>query len=513
MNRRKLLLAALLSSLAFGGGIGLTISSGWLITMAATHPPILTLTVAIVGVRFFGISRSLFRYAERLMSHKSVFDALTTLRSRLFHIVAHQPISSMRRLLGGAFAKTLVDDVERAQEYQLRNVLPGMSTFISVTMGSALALWIEPRTLWFIIPAALIFLFVIPVLSRASVFAPSRELERDENKLSELLAISSSELREASMYGYIDQLKNVRQEKIQAITGRERSIFARIGILQGLTILALGGALVASAWIARSLDNPPDVRITMVIFIPLVIYEAVTAWFPGLFTSGKLLRAQASVDEISRLAITAEGMERKPLTSSCALKDVTVSWGVDFMRPVSAIATPATPLVIAGENGSGKSTLALGACGLLPYQGSIQVCDVEITQVSNREDFIVGALQQSHIFNTSVRENLKIADEGASDEQIRSVLEIVELDHLDLDEVLGEFGRGLSGGESKRLGVARALLSHAPVVILDEPLEHLDSERAQRIEARILEFMKDRTLIVIAHSGWAELENRLLLQN
>jgi ABC-type transport system involved in cytochrome bd biosynthesis fused ATPase/permease subunit len=116
--------AVILGAAAFIGGTGLMISSGWLITMASAHPPVLTLTVAIVMVRFFGISRSVARYFERVISHEAVFASLTKLRVNLFESITQQQISLARDLNSGAMAKGLVDDVERAQEYKLRITLP-----------------------------------------------------------------------------------------------------------------------------------------------------------------------------------------------------------------------------------------------------------------------------------------------------------------------------------------------------------------------------------------------------
>ena len=117
---------------------------------------------------------------------------------------------------------------------------------------------------------------------------------------------------------------------------------------------------------------------------------------------------------------------------------------------------------------------------------------------------MAGSLQQGHIFNTSIRENLKIADQASPDSVLLKILEMVELSHLSLDTVVGEFGRPLSGGEAKRLGLARALLSPAPILILDEPTEHLEEDLALRIEERVLEHCADRILVIITHSGWGK---------
>jgi ABC-type transport system involved in cytochrome bd biosynthesis fused ATPase/permease subunit len=164
--------------------------------------------------------------------------------------------------------------------------------------------------------------------------------------------------------------------------------------------------------------------------------------------------------------------------------------------------------VIRGASGVGKSTLVMGLLGLLPYEGSITVNGKELSSFTDLDQHIVGTVQRSHIFNTSIRENLKIGNSDANDEQIMAALATVELDDIvhemssGLDTIIGDFGRTLSGGEAKRLALARTLLSDADVYIFDEPTEHLDHQLAQRIEDAITALMSEKIAIVITHAGW-----------
>jgi ATP-binding cassette subfamily C protein CydC len=198
-------------------------------------------------------------------------------------------------------------------------------------------------------------------------------------------------------------------------------------------------------------------------------------------------------------------------TPQLTLKEACVSWGSEFMTPVTLELKHGEKLRISGRSGSGKSTLAMGLVGALKYSGSISIGGVELNELDELEHLVVADLQKSHIFNTSIRENLKIADQGATDEQILTVLNLVELNSLvaesaeGINTVIGEFGRHISGGEAKRISLARVLLSKAPILILDEPTEHLDGELAARIEKRIVEFTSEKTLVVITHSGWREI--------
>ena len=242
----------------------------------------------------------------------------------------------------------------------------------------------------------------------------------------------------------------------------------------------------------------------MLIFLPLVFFESITTWYPNLYAAGKMIVAQERIESISALEnqnlyFQASLLER---VKELSVRELQVSWGKNFMKPVSFTITPGNSLVLRGPNAVGKTTLALGLLGALPYRGNATVNKCEISSISNLSQVIAGSLQQGHIFNTSIRENLKIADQSASDLTLMRVLDLVELSGISLDTVVGEFGRPLSGGEAKRLGLARALLSPAAILILDEPTEHLDLDLAERIEKRVLEEFADRILLIITHSGW-----------
>jgi len=251
----------------------------------------------------------------------------------------------------------------------------------------------------------------------------------------------------------------------------------------------------------------------MIAFLPLVIFEAITAWYPNLHSAGKLILAQENIDRelakddyISHTAILIE-----PTDITLQIKELRVDWGHELADAVTFSLRRGDSLVIKGKSGSGKSTLAMGISGLLEYTGSCTINQREVRDIANLPELLTGALQQSHIFATTLRENLKVAKSDATDDQLRSILSLVELGEFSLDEMLGQMGRVLSGGEAKRLAVARALLSSAPIIVLDEPTEHLDSQRALRIEKSIMQACRERILIVITHSGWLNVGQRVTL--
>lgn len=516
-----MLLAYFLGAFAFIGGIGLTISSAWLITMAASHPPILTLSVAIVMVRFFGIFRSAARYTERLVSHKTVFARLTQLRVGIYSNIASRSIAASRSLSSGTAVKTIVDDVERAQEYQLRIKLPHATAVISVLTGALLGFWIHPQSLTITFPASVMLLFIVPKLIKNKSEHIARDIEGSENSYTQLIQTSVQGVAEAAIYGYLDENLDASQTEEKEIRAKEENLLKSIFGYSTLTNLLIAGCVVGLSLLAYSLAETqaiPPVQVSMLIFLPLVIFEAVTAWYPNLFTAGKLLKSQHSVDNLMQQSTEVQqGRQLSEEISSIKAVAARVAWDADFMRPVDFDVKAGELLVIRGRSGSGKSTLAMGLLSLLAYKGSIQVNNQELCSLSGNGGRIVGTVQRSHIFNTSLRENMKIANQNVTDEQILAALECVELDGLlrefesGLDTIIGDFGRVISGGEAKRLAIARVLLADADVYILDEPTEHLDAALARRLEISISKWLDHKIAIVITHSGWLDCDKTLTM--
>ena len=194
-----------------------------------------------------------------------------------------------------------------------------------------------------------------------------------------------------------------------------------------------------------------------------------------------------------------------------------VAWDSNFMRHLSFEVTQGQLLVIRGKSGVGKSTLIMGLLGQLPYTGKIAVNGENLSDFTDLNQRIVGTVQRSHVFNTSIRENLKVGNPEATDEDIYRILRMLELEALihemssGLDTIIGEFGRSLSGGEAKRLAIGRVLLADADVYIFDEPTEHLNQELASRIEREITEYLKEKIVIVVTHGGWNHADKTLTL--
>ena len=493
--------AYLLSAFSYIAGVGLNVTSGWLITMASFMPPVLTLSVAVVMVRFFGISRAVTRYFERVLSHKSVFGKLAKLRSDLYRKIISNPSELIISGSGGRLIKQVVDDVERAQEYELRVLLPGAASLITLFAASGLALWLQPGLglMWL----ALTFLLGIglPRLALMEMTPRARDLERLEGRYADQVRASVHGSLEAEIYGYLSEITEQSTQLELEIKRVEKKLLAVIRRYQIVINLILTLTLSLTILYANSNSLPP-VQVAMLVFLALTGFEATLAWYPNLFTSGKLQLAKENLNALPS-AIQTPG--KIAVFDSLIAKNYSAYWESPFIKAQNFELKPGSALVLRGASGTGKSTTAMGILGLVRYSGSLTINGIEVSQIQNLSELATGALQNGHIFNTSLRENLKISGHENFDE----VIQLLELEQLiselpeGLDTIIGEFGRGISGGEAKRIVLARALLSDAPLLVLDEPTEHLDPELAARITERILDRYRDRALLIITHSGWS----------
>jgi thiol reductant ABC exporter CydC subunit len=518
----RLLLATLLGAAAVGAGVGLMATSAWLIARAAQQPPVLTLQVAIVGVRFFGISRGAFRYGERLVGHDAAFRVLARLRVTVYTKLEGLAPSGLPAFRQGDLLARLVDDVDALQDLLLR-VLPQYG--IALLVGAAtvgLITWILPSAGLVLLVALLLAATFVPALTRALARRSEHRQAAARGELSASVVDLLQGAPDLVAYGAAGAALARAAEADAELTQVAASTARTAGLGSGLTSLlggiAVVGALVTGIPAVRS-GHIDGVLLAVLALTPLAAFELVV----GLPMAAQALeRVRQSAARVFGVLDTPEPVldraDPAPLpdeavagTATVRVRGLGARWSAGAPPALDGVdldLAPGRRVAVVGPSGSGKSTLAAVLLRFLPYeQGSVTLGGAELSTLAGDDvRTVVGlAAQDAHLFDSTLEENLRLARRDASPEQLRTALaEARLLDWVDtlpsgLDTRVGEHGARLSGGQRQRLGVARALLADFPVLVLDEPGEHLDTATADQLTADLLDATRGRSTLVITH--------------
>ena len=503
---KRLLLSSLLGGLSLTMAVGLLGSSAWLIAMASTQPPILVLEVAIVSVRFFGLSRGVFRYGERVMSHDAILRNQTQLQTHLYRGL--ERAVPLKERTGSSFFAGIIRDVEITQDRWLRIYIPWISAAISGLAGICAIYFLSPRAGTLIGTLFIASLIGIPMLTRRLSLHASNVSYVDETEIVSQISNISRGFLEAKIYGYSVSLQQKLRQTDIALARKESILDLGSGIGVALNILATSGAVIIG--LTTAIHNVSQgelgaVNIATLTLLPLMIFDGIST-LPSAFTLiGRIESAQKNIEGLAHQTPISLGT-KIPETFEISLNNVRAQWGGESLnhQPITALIEPGTPLLISGESGIGKSSLALAIIGLIPYEGTILIGGENNSHLACSE-FATLSLQSDHIFNSSIKENIRIGNPNITDQELESILKIVELDHVishlpsGVDSVIGTYGTQLSGGEKQRIRLARALVRNTPIYILDEPFEFLEMDQAQRISKKVFERLSKNTLIVISH--------------
>jgi len=513
--------ASLLTSLAsFLANIGLIAVSGWFIAaMAAAGlagAAIDYYTPAAL-IRALAILRSGGRYIDRLIGHEATFRLIGALRSHIFALLEPLAPGALADLRSGDVTERLRGDIERLEYFFLRMVAPLLVAWlVGACLVAALAQWSGGLAL----AAAAIFLLAgvaAPALAAVWGRAPARALAQhsaalrtslsdDLKGLAPLLATGADSRHFAALERKMADLL-AAESKVARIGALGQACVGATGELAALAILALGVPLLRDG----DLENPDLAMAVLAALAALEVFAPLAGAFGGLF--GALASADRVFALIDRAPVVAEPAKPSPPPQNFAISFRAVSlYYPGATRPaltgIDLDIGEGARVAFVGASGAGKSSLA----DLLvrfrdPSRGEIRLGGVALRTLSSRviRSRIVMVRQTPHLFAATVAENLRLARRNAPDDELWAVLACVGLDGLfrarplGLETPVGVAGEKLSGGQAKRLGLARALLSDAPILFLDEPTEGLDPESAQKVLTAFLARAKGRTLLVATH--------------
>lgn len=521
-SRRGLLaLSVGLGAGAVLAAVGLLATSGYLISRAAQRPEILALGVAIVGVRFFGISRALLRYGERLASHDLAFRTLTDLRRRFFARLVPLAPAGLADLRRSDLLSRFVGDVDRLQDLYLRGLGPPLVAILAGAGSVLVAALILPAAGLALALALLLAGIAAPTLTRWSARSAGRRQAAARAELSAGLVEIAAGSAEIAVAGREDEWLARSDRASARLAGLQRRDALSGGLATGLgTALAAGAAVLVAAVAIPAVDSGAlaGVLLAALVLLTMGAFEAVAP----------LGAAAASIDACGAAALRIEAvLDREPPARDPATPlpppptgDLTLravryryeDWSVEHSRVCISDQSPATgpwvlggvelrlepgrAVALLGPSGAGKSTLAELAVGFRdPVAGSVALGGVDLRDLAGEEVRAAVRLspQDAYLFTTTLRDNVAIGRAGASDEEIVEALRAVGLGEwlASLPEGLatevGEAGAKVSGGQRQRIAAARLFLADARFLIFDEPTAHLDPEGAVELHRRIAE--------------------------
>ncbi|TNE71101.1 MAG: thiol reductant ABC exporter subunit CydC [Gammaproteobacteria bacterium] len=509
---KRLALGAVLILLTLLSGIGLLALSGWFIAetalvgllLAAGIQATINLYTPGGGIRFFAVARTVTRYLERVYNHDTVLRLLTDIRVALFERLALAPRLNRSGLTGAQWLSRLTSDVDALDTVYLRVIAPtalALAVTLLVLLGSALVFGVGPAA-WLAIPLASAFL-----LSTVGTYWRTRQLagrqsDRIEHLRSDVIEHLEgfAELTAAGRTG--KHASRLLRQGLEANTDQARSD-RRAGWHQAVSGLLINLSAVAALGFGLAIYQHQLISGPVLVMMPIVLLGLgeVYGMLPDAF--GRLGATQASAARLNNLTSTELHRPEKHASSlpeSTALLASDISLRHEHLPPIlthfSLQVSTGDRLGIIGHSGSGKSTLADAFAGLItPSHGELSAASC------------CYLTQQTVIFDDTLRANLLIGNPGANDTDLWRVLEALDLagrfaeSPEQLDTWLGSSGSRLSGGEARRIALARVLINPAPLLLLDEPFTGVDQKTASRISERMTPWLEGRTMIGFAHTS------------
>ncbi len=491
------LLAAVLAAVAtLASAFALAAVSAYLVTRAWTMPPVLDLTVAVVMVRALGVSRGVFRWLERMLTHDVALRGVVSLRTSLFTALASRTDDALTRLRRGELLSRLGDDAQELGDHVIKAIVPALvAAVMLVVVLATFAPLSLPATAAMAASLLLAAVAAPRFAHRAAALTEQAVLTTRGDVTSHSLEIldDATSLRvDGRLDGALARLAAAQSAHDAAIDRAARPAALAAAAVPASMVLAVTGSLLAAgaAWTAGDLSAG---QIGILLLLPLSSFEAATA-LPAAATQHA--RSRAAAERLD--ALIGEGGEgdgsapvpaERPATATLTARDLTAGWSAEApcVRGLDLDLAPGSRLAVVGPSGSGKSTLLATLAGLLAPLGG----EVSSDAASLREAVTMFA-EDGHVFATTLRENLRVVRRDLSDDEALAALSAVDLDDWlatlphGLDTMLGPDGTTVSGGERRRLLLARAVVRRGPVLLLDEPTEHLDTARGDALLAALL---------------------------
>jgi ATP-binding cassette, subfamily C, bacterial CydC len=515
--RKSMVFAALLGFLTISSSVALMATSAYLISKATLVSDVAELSIAIASVRLFAILRALFRYLERLTSHRTTFNILTHLRAWFFSSIEPLAPARLSQYRSGDLLTRSVADIETLENFYIRVLVPPISAALAIAFACAVLGIFDPHLALVLLIFLLAAGVALPLTMRWLGKRTAGELIVTRSELNatlvdeihggaELLIFDQGNLHRDRMLSLSRKL-NQTQERMAVLRGASNGLGVLFASLAGLTVLWLAIPLVTGGEIA-------GVYLALLPLTAIASFEAVQPLGPAL---QQLEANQAAGRRLFELIDAAPDVTEPtqpvqvPRDQSIELSHVSFRYhpgaalalnDVSFRLPMGSCSA------IVGPSGSGKSTIINLLLRFWEYQsGTITIGGRDLRQCRTADirDLLGIVPQDIYLFNATIKDNLLLADANATDEQIAAacrqalIHEFISSLPDGYDTMVGENGLLLSGGERQRIAIARVILRDAPIVILDEPTANLDALTERKLFQSLAPFLHNRTTLIISH--------------
>lgn len=504
LNPATLFLACFLGAAGLGATIALGATAAWLIARASQMPPVLYLEVAVVSVRFFGISKAVFRYLERLASHKLGVSGMTTLRTNLYRSLSYSDTARIASLRRGDILDRMGTDVDNIGDFVVKSLLPAMvATIVGIitVVGISLVDW---RAGLFLALGLLLSGLVGPLFTiRATRISQQRETQ-SRAQISEVAMTMVDGAAQITVDGQTQQVLSGLSKLEDQLYEAKDSSAKPAALAEAIDVFGMLMAVIMAAYFGISAVNHqsiPEVMLAVLALTPLSAFEGTaqlgSAAQQLVISATSAVRIMNMLPAQEQVKTTEEDEQpstpRNRNTSSILeAKDLAIGWpgGPVVAEGINLRLEPGNHLAIVGQSGIGKTTLLYTLAGLLkPVSGSVKIDGVDIfslPRIRAAASFVITP-EDAHIFETTILENLRVANGQLSAKEGEELLKEAGLGQWisslpdGLETELGSGATTISGGERRRILLARAMAAKAPLLALDEPGEHLDAETADAL--------------------------------
>jgi ATP-binding cassette subfamily C protein CydCD len=527
-------LSVLLSTLTIGSSIALIGTSAWLISTAALHPSVAELGVSVVGVRFFGISRGVFRYLERLVSHNVTFRLLARLRVWFYEKLEPLAPARLMEYKSGDLLARVIGDVETLENFYVRVISPSLTAILIGTVVAIFFASFFPPIAMVLISFFLLLGLILPILSQVASRTPGQQLVTQRADIQSQLVDGIQGIADLLAFGRGAE----RLEQISATGKTYGGIQKQMAHISGIHS-ALGTLFTnLGAWLVLLLVIPQvtagDIQGVMLGTFALMTLASFEAVIPLPPAAQMWNAAREAAKRLFDVVDTEPAVKNNHRYSNIDDRSQNIDFSnISFSYPTQSnpalqnitFAVPTgKSIAIVGPSGAGKSTISNLLLRFWDYEAGEITLGGEPLQALDQDEVrkrFALVSQNSYFFNTSIRENLRLARRSASQEEIESAARAAHIHEFiaglpkGYDTLIGEQGFRLSGGERQRLAIARALLKDAPILIFDEPTANLDPQTEKQVLETLFATMQDKTCLLITHRlvGLEHVDEILVMDN